>query len=274
MNYASLTFDVENDYGTKVKEKTYLGITKGIPVILDMLKDLKLKGTFFCTGEVAKNYPEIIKEISMNHELGCHGGFHHIHSFLLNQSELEKEINKNFRIIEKYGKKPRGFRSVNTWIDKFTMNILEKKGFLYDSSIISPLMYYQFLKYNEPYFPSIDNCRLRGERKILEIPISSLPLPLIRIPHVGTWIKFLGTKPYYFFSRDNDLLIYLLHSFDFVKLPHYYYPPFVRQRIRANSGKDFSKLIEELVISLSNHGHKFLTMEEIAKHYINGVSNK
>ncbi len=63
-----------------------------IPAILDILKNHKVKATFFVTGEWVKKYPEDVKRISgAGHDLGNHSE-NHKHMTLLTQEQSQQEI--------------------------------------------------------------------------------------------------------------------------------------------------------------------------------------
>jgi polysaccharide deacetylase family protein (PEP-CTERM system associated) len=76
-----LTFDIEEWY----IEKTYHGGRKDryaefdriLNQMLDLLDSLNTKATFFCVGEMANDFPEVIKRIaSRGHEVACHSNKH------------------------------------------------------------------------------------------------------------------------------------------------------------------------------------------------------
>ena len=67
----SLTFDIERDFPHVLD--TYYGIKFGVPKILDVLESFKIKGTFFCTGNVAEHFPDKMKLIERKgNEIACH----------------------------------------------------------------------------------------------------------------------------------------------------------------------------------------------------------
>lgn len=69
--------------------------------ILDILSSLKIKATFFCIGESAKKYPEIINEIQQKgHSIGNHT-FSHKNGWLSSINSYNKEIEKCSTLIPK-----------------------------------------------------------------------------------------------------------------------------------------------------------------------------
>jgi polysaccharide deacetylase family protein (PEP-CTERM system associated) len=76
-----LTFDIEEWY----IEKTFRGnrafrykeFDNTLSKVLDELDRLNIKGTFFCVGKLASEFPDVIRRIaSRGHEIGCHSYIH------------------------------------------------------------------------------------------------------------------------------------------------------------------------------------------------------
>ena len=72
-----LTFDVEEWYLEKAyfgaKESTYKEYDRLLDELLERLYDNNLKGTFFCVGKLATDFPQVVKKIAVaGHEIGCH----------------------------------------------------------------------------------------------------------------------------------------------------------------------------------------------------------
>ena len=86
MNKCLLTVDFEDfshDLKRFLKIDDFKGrpnaLNKSIEVLNEILEKTNSKNevTFFVTGQCAKDYPEIIREISNSgHEVACHGNFH------------------------------------------------------------------------------------------------------------------------------------------------------------------------------------------------------
>jgi peptidoglycan/xylan/chitin deacetylase (PgdA/CDA1 family) len=87
---AYFTVDVEQDCPPFLN--TWRGIEEGMPRLLAMLDEERVRATFFTTGGVARRYPSVVAEIvRRGHELGCHGDTHR--SFAdMNDEEAEGEI--------------------------------------------------------------------------------------------------------------------------------------------------------------------------------------
>src|SRR3989338_4789913 len=68
------TLDVERNWspGIYPEKPDYSTIRKVVPEILEQFKDSKIRGTFFITGEVAKNNESLVRTIAKGHEIAVH----------------------------------------------------------------------------------------------------------------------------------------------------------------------------------------------------------
>ncbi|MBD3197975.1 MAG: polysaccharide deacetylase family protein [Candidatus Lokiarchaeota archaeon] len=129
----SLTFDIERDNPNFLD--TYKGLTEGLPKILKLLDDFKIKGTFFCTGFIARINSNVIRSIERRgHEIACHG-LDHERLSKLNYSECKKIISRNREILQNLCEsKIYGFRAPFLDPPQFLPSLLENLDFSYDSS--------------------------------------------------------------------------------------------------------------------------------------------
>ena len=109
-----------------------------IKYLLKKLNDIKI--TFFCTGIVAKKYPDIISKISSDgHEIACHYLFHDDVN-KENIYDFEKNIKEAILHLENASKqKIIGFRAPKFSINMNNVNHYQiiNKYFKYDSSLNS-----------------------------------------------------------------------------------------------------------------------------------------
>ena len=139
-----LSFDIEDwwvyDYYSLGKKEDYLPrLNSYLDDILFTLEKKNLEATFFCLGEVAKKYPEVIKKIaSKNHQIACHS---FSHKFLgdLNRREVEADTRIAIETIENIiGKKVTAYRAPAFSItekNKWVLEVLAKNGITHDCSI-------------------------------------------------------------------------------------------------------------------------------------------
>ncbi len=135
------------------------GMSHGLPRILELLDEFKIRATFFIPGKTAEVYPEAVKGIAdRGHEIACHG-YEYENLSLLSYEEQRKRIEKAVEAIEKAcGKKPEGFRAPMGDLMLETLNIAREEGMKYSSDLFDD---------DRPYFMSVNE---DGD-EILQIPM-------------------------------------------------------------------------------------------------------
>lgn len=138
-----LSFDIEEWY----IEKEYFGsrlkkfqeYDRHLMSILDTLDETNTKATFMCVGELARNYPYVVQEISKRgHEIGCHSNKH---SWLttLTPEQLRIDTHDAIASLEDIcGQKVIYYRAPAFSIgeqNKYAIEILAENGIEIDSSI-------------------------------------------------------------------------------------------------------------------------------------------
>lgn len=135
------------------------GLNVGVPRILDLLADLKIKSTFFVPGLVAERHPTLAPDIAAaGHEIASHAYTHQpLSQFDTRQSEAD-ELRRAKDILEKQlNASIVGFGAPVCDVSSHTISILVEQGFVYDRS---------FLDDDWPYL-------FRSEHnELIELPIS------------------------------------------------------------------------------------------------------
>jgi peptidoglycan/xylan/chitin deacetylase (PgdA/CDA1 family) len=113
------------------------GAESGTPRILKMLDHYQIPATFFVTAVDATLHPDMLSAIvkSGRHEVGVHGW---IHEFTprLGEGEEERLLDQAIAYLTKAtGKRPVGYRAPSWAFSAVTLDLIRKKGFLYDSSL-------------------------------------------------------------------------------------------------------------------------------------------
>ncbi len=140
-----LSIDVECYY--QIVCKDYLGkkirptreVLNNTLWLLDVLNEADVHATFFCLGNVARKYPELLlRMVSEGHEVGVHGD---THSYInrMSPSQFREELNKSLGSIEEvtgikvFGHRAPAFSILesNLW----AFDIMLDHGLTYDSSI-------------------------------------------------------------------------------------------------------------------------------------------
>jgi len=108
-----------------------------MPRILAMLDKHQVPATFFMTAVDAMLHPEMVAGImkSGRHEVGVHGWIHELPT-RLSEAEEERLLDQAIEYLTKAtGKKPVGYRAPSWAFSANTLDLVIKKGFLYDSSL-------------------------------------------------------------------------------------------------------------------------------------------
>src|SRR5258708_1549789 len=141
-----LSFDVDNESYLLAAGQTSpttlsaadFGAQSGLPRILDLLDRHKVPATFFIPAVSALIHPEMIPAImkSGRHEIGVHGWIHESPPALNNAAEEERLLNQAIDYLTKAtGKRPVGYRAPGWAFSQYTLGLIRKAGFLYDSSL-------------------------------------------------------------------------------------------------------------------------------------------
>lgn len=138
-----LTFDIEEwaiakagGYGTAERYAEYDGY---LGKILDVLDEHGLKGTFFCTGMMGTDFPQVVKLIyERGHEVGCHS-FKHTWLNKMTEDEVLEDTRLSVDALEQIiGHKVKSYRAPAFSIgkdNKWTFEILGQCGIIRDASV-------------------------------------------------------------------------------------------------------------------------------------------
>lgn len=110
----------------------------GVARILDLLERHEIAATFFVPGHTALAFPDSVRAIvAGGHEIGHHGYVHERISGLDPKRE-EEVLEKGFEAIASVvDARPRGYRSPSWEFTDATPGLLQRFGFLYDSSLMA-----------------------------------------------------------------------------------------------------------------------------------------
>lgn len=141
-----LTIDVEEwfqffeDLDKGEKYKNYeVRIYENMDRILGLLEENNIKATFFVVGWIAKRYPDIVKKIAKDFEIGSHSMTHKLVRSL-NKKEFYNEVSSSVSLIEDLtSKKVSAFRAPGFSIGKnelWAFEVLSDLGIGIDSSFL------------------------------------------------------------------------------------------------------------------------------------------
>jgi len=286
-----LGFDMETDIGSWTPY--YTGLLKGTPKILNLLSEKDIKATFFFTGEAAKKYPGVVREVAReNHEVGCHSLFHEtvgdeLFSVPGTNPLLPEEVPLRLKkatewVEEALEGKVVSFRAPRLWGSTIMVSTLESLGYKADASY--PLYYYG--EQLAPYHPSRDDWTKEGNLKILEIPVfADLTIesedehgrdrdqwPVFRTEGARELMKHIINHLRYL--RDSGLravLCFYFHPWEFTEMPKG--PIYVslegsvlpKAYLIRNCGDYALQQLEKTIDDLKSMGAIFLKAIELAK---------
>ncbi|WP_461866961.1 polysaccharide deacetylase family protein [Thermococcus sp.] len=237
-----LSFDVEHDcppYLTTTK-----GIEEGLPRILDLLAEKRVKATFFFTAEMARRFPNLVRRvIDEGHELGSHN-YNHERLDRLSKEGGEKAIRKSLEILRQYSEVV-SFRAPNLQFPDYYYRVLEKNGIFVDSS----------------------KARYKGYRKgvkffgnVLEVPASTTS-SVIRLP----WRlqKLIH-------SRLSEPRVYFAHPWEFVRMQK----EKIRWDCKFNTGSRALELLGDLIDYYKKQKARFFLMRECYEKWESLINNQ
>lgn len=194
---------------------SYLDIV--VPRALELLDELGLKITFFIVGQDAalpKNHRALRMIADAGHEIGNHSFHHEPWLHLYSKDQIHEELARAEEAIEQAtGQKPVGFRGPGFSHSPTLLRVLMERGYLYDAStfptFLGPLAraYYfmttklppeemekrkqLFGKFSEGFRPLKPYFWVDGERRLLEIPVTTMPVA--KIPTHLSYLLYIAS---------------------------------------------------------------------------------
>ena len=114
------------------------GARVGLPRILTLLDRHAVRATFFVPAHTAVSFPGSVRDIAAaGHEIAVHG-FVHESPVALSRTEEGDLLARSEEVLSKVtGVQPVGYRSPAWDLSPHTMEILEERRYLYDSSLMA-----------------------------------------------------------------------------------------------------------------------------------------
>lgn len=173
--YVLFGVDMETDVGSFTP--FYEGAKHGTPLLLDLFREKGVKGTFFFTGDCAKENPDIARMVAESgNEVGCHSLYHETVGDELFpipgvKPLLPHEVKPRLAMCKEWVEKASGvgttsFRCPRLWGSTTVVNALEELGFTCDVSY--PMYFYR--ERFAPYHPDRKDWTKKGDSAVLEIP--------------------------------------------------------------------------------------------------------
>lgn len=162
----SLTFDLDADVGVEWRNlssrlssltEARFGAERGIARLRALLAKYGISSTFFVPGEIASLHPDMVSELARDgHEI-AHHGYYHLFGDHMSETTQYEELMQGIDALESVcGKRPVGYRSPGWELTPYTLELLVKESFLYDSSCMGD---------DRPYLLTY------GDLSIVEMPV-------------------------------------------------------------------------------------------------------
>lgn len=161
-------------------------VERNTEVLLNLLAERGVRGTFFVLGWVAERSPGLVKRIAAaGHEIACHG-FSHQLIYRQTQGEFREETTRAKRFLEDViGEAVLGYRAASFSITRdslWALDVLIDLGFEYDSSIF-PIHHD---RYGIPgASPKIGRVVAPSQRTLVEFPMSAARFFGVQVPVSG-----------------------------------------------------------------------------------------
>lgn len=215
-----LTFDIEEWYIEKAfrggREFRYHEFDDTLAKVLDELDRFGIKGTFFCVGRLASDFPDVVRRIaSRGHEIGCHS---YVHLWINKMMEevLFDDTTEALKALEDIvGKKVTSYRAPAFSITEknpWAIQVLAECGIESDASIFPASR--DFGGY--PSFPQDSPCKVEYQGTVLkEYPIGMISIAGKKIAYSGG--GYFRLIPYWVTSRtmrrrDYDICYFHLND--------------------------------------------------------------
>jgi peptidoglycan/xylan/chitin deacetylase (PgdA/CDA1 family) len=207
---------------------------------------LKIPATVFVVGNDLEAVPEagsVLRDlVGQGCEVGNHTLAHRYDLTLLGPDEQAREVEGGAEAVERIvGSRPRGFRAPGYNVHLGLLDLLEDRGYLYDSSVFPCPVYYlakagaiglagvkgrpsasimgdprALLSPDEPYRVGREGVWSKGDG-LVELPISVITS--LRVPFIGTALTLVGRIGAAVLARSAARMRFVnleLHGIDFV----------------------------------------------------------
>lgn len=161
-------------------------VERNTGVLLDMLAESRVHGTFFVLGWIAERHPALIRRIAdAGHEIACHG-FSHQLVYTQSADEFREETTRSKHTLEDLtGQSVVGYRAASFSITRqslWALDVLIDLGFQYDSSIFP-------IRHDRYGIPGADPCpsllAAPSGRTLVEFPMSAARFAGVAVPVSG-----------------------------------------------------------------------------------------
>ena len=245
LSFDTEEFDVPREHGVD-----YDTLTEGMEVsiigtnrILDILKQNNVHATFFCTGNFAKQAPEVMQRIiEEGHEVACHGVDH--------WQPKETDVAQSKKIVEHItGQRVQGYRQPRMF--PVSDEAIHDAGYTYNSSLNPAFIPGRYMHLSAPRTWFM-------KEGVMQIPASVTPW--LRYPLFWLSLHNLPEALYHWLVRrtlkHDGYFVTYFHPWEFYELKEHpeLKMPFI---IRNHSGQQMCQRLDNLIKMLKEKGYIF-----------------
>lgn len=267
MRFAAFTLDVDRDVNLPQEGREaavcraqegdcaprFTSSLRGLELLVEMLDDLGVRGTFFMEAETAENIARKVDlpHLLADHEIAAHGYGHEdltgeSTKVPMEQCDIEAVLDRSLSSVERScGHRPVGFRAPYLHVNDVVIEAVGSKGFLYDSSIVKPIKDGKIGAYRHSNglfeVPLAQGKDVRGKK------IQSYLWPLHEGKRAPTDFKHLLSQ------YEEGILVLADHSWHVVET----YAGHRSEESVMHSVSD----VREVLRSALDHGIEFMTLE-------------
>lgn len=224
-------FDAPFDFGRTVTEDDQFSVTlAGLDRLLPLLDQYGVAATFYTTARWALHYPEVVRAVSLRHEIASHSFYHST----FKEADLAASKNALESIT---GQKVYGIRLPR--MKRISPETIHKAGYLYDSSL-----HPTFIpgRYNHLFKKRI----IHQTDKLTEIPASVTPclrIPLFWISFHNMPLSLYKRMAFAALGKDSYLNLYF-HPWEFADIKNSGLPSYITKC----SGLTLLDKLEKLIV--------------------------
>ena len=254
LSFDTEEFDVPREHGVDITLAEGMAVSReGTSRILDLLKAEGVRATFFCTGNFARQAPDLVRRImDEGHEVACHGVDHWRPS--------STDFAESKRIVDAVtGREARGYRQPRMF--PVSDEAIRDAGYWYNSSLNPAFIPGRYMHLTAPRRPF-------EKEGVLQIPASVTPW--LRFPLF--WLS-LHNLPLWLYEalvrrtlRRDGLFVTYFHPWEFYDLKEHpeYKMPFI---IRRHSGREHCRRLQHVIRMLKERGEEFCTYAEFTQRH-------
>jgi len=160
-------------------------VARNTHVVLEVLDQARVRGTFFVLGWIAEKFPALVRQIAdAGHEIASHG-YHHQLLYMLTPKQFKEDVHAAKAALEGVtGRTVLGYRAPSYSVIKSTLwalDVLVEEGHTYDASIF-PIHHD---RYGIPDAPRHAHVVQRARGPLVEMPASTVRLGRVNLPIAG-----------------------------------------------------------------------------------------